>query len=622
MVETHGQIKDRLLKSASRIWGLQGTQTEGSFDPLVGILLGACATELEKISHDIEDTRGRTLERFVQLLYPEVLSQAIPAHAIAYAYPSEKKTTLQADAQFFYQKRFAGAGEGSSPVWKNIYFSSTGNFTLHQSAVKLIATTKSFHAIRNSNEKQLVATNPFQNQYHPLQNSIWLGIENIENLTANTQFYFELKSEAGKNIFYDYLPSAKWYLQGKTLNTERYYGQNISISDKPNPEEIISGKTNAVNRILKHINKFYSARFITVTNSGGQKADADFPEELKDLYNTADIKKAGEEKLGWIRIDFPENINVGRIEDELFISLNCMPVVNRHLIITQQKLMEHVNIIPLVSEELFLDIAELTDVEGKALNDFNNENNADLVSLHFGGVERFNEKNAVATVEGLIQQLRDESTAYSNIGNDFLNTELTSLQQSLNKLEQQITEKQLLKGETPYLIIADKVKMGTSNIYVKYWTTNGEDGNNIKAGTTLSLYKNADVQSNSVRLITNAEGGRDNLSKSDKVLAYKSALLSKEKLVTEEDIASFCRLRLALRDVRIEVKRGFKVQEKANGGFIKTIDVTVYLNRTEKSFLEEKAALNLWQEDLVFAISQNSNFFMPLQVFMKDYNKI
>jgi len=621
MVETHGQIKDRLLKSASRIWGLQGTQTEGSFDPLVGILLGACATELEKISHDIEDTRGRTLERFVQLLYPEVLSQAIPAHAIAYAYPSEKTATLQGDAQFFYQKRFAGAGEGASPVWKNIYFSSTGNFTLHQSAVKLVATTKSFNIIKNG-DRQPLATNPFQNQYHPLQNSIWLGIENIENLTANTQFYFELRSEAGRNIFYDYLPSAKWYLQGKPLNTERYYGGNISISDKPNPGEIISGKTNTVNRILKHINKFYSARFITVTNSGNQKADAGLPEELKNIYNTPDVKKATEEKLGWIRIDFPENINIGRIEDELFISLNCMPVVNRHLIITQQKLMEHVNIIPLVSEELFLDIAELTDVEGKALNDFNNAENASLISLHFGGVERFNEKNAVATVEGLIQQLRDESTAFSNIGNDFLNTELTSLQQSLNKLEQQITEKQLLKGETPYLIIADKTKIGTSNIYVKYWTTNGEDANNIKAGNTLSLYKNADVQSNSVRFVTNVEGGRNNLSKSDKVLAYKSALLSKEKLVTEEDIATFCRLRLALRDVRVEVTRGFKVQEKANGGFIKTIDVSVFLNRAEKSFLEDKAALNLWQEDLAFAITQHSNFFMPLQVFMKDLNKL
>jgi len=621
MVETHGQIKDRLLKSASRIWGLQGTQTEGSFDPLVGILLGACATELEKISHDIEDTRGRTLERFVQLLYPEVLSQAIPAHAIAYAYPSEKTATLQSDAQFFYQKRFAGAGEGASPVWKNIYFSSTGNFTLHQATVKLVATTKSFYATRNG-ERQLIGTNPFQHQYHPFQNSIWLGIENIENLTDNTQFYFELKSEAGRNIFYDYLPSAKWYLQGRPLNTERYYGQNISISDKPNPEEIISGKTNTVNRILKHINKFYSPRFITVTNSGNQKADADLPEELKNIYNTTDSKRATEEKLGWIRIDFPENINVGRIEDELFISLNCMPVVNRHLMISQQKLMEHVNIIPLVSDELFLDIAELTDVEGKALNDFNNAENASLISLHFGGVERFNEKNAVATVEGLIQQLRDESTAYSNIGNDFLNTELTSLQQSLNKLEQQITEKQLLKGETPYLIIADKAKIGTSNIYVKYWTTNGEDANNIKAGINLSLYKNADVQSNSVRFVTNVEGGRNNLSKSDKVLAYKSALLSKEKLVTEEDIAAFTRLRLALRDVRVEVKRGFKVQEKANGGFIKTIDVTVFLNRAEKSFLEEKAALNLWQEDLAFAITQQSNFFMPLQVFMKDLNKL
>ncbi len=617
MVETHQQIKDRLLKNAALIWGLKGTQTESNFDPLVSILLGACATELEKISHDIEDTRGRTLERMVQLLYPEVLSHAIPAHAIMYAYPAEQKITLQGDAQFYYQKRFAPVGEGTSPTWKNIYFSCTGNFDLHQASIKIIATTKNIYTITDGINKGLACTNPYSRTAISTQNSLWLGIENIQNLTGNTSFYFELKNEASKNLFYDYLPAAKWYFDDAPVNTQRYFGSNISINDKPNPEEIISGKTNAINRILKHVNKFYAGRFITATSLANKKQNKSWPEDVKKLFSETDIKKLNEEKLGWVRIDFPENINIGQLQDDLFISLNCIPVINRHLIISQQKLMEHLNIIPLASEELFLDIAEVTDMEGNEIGSAGKEDNNTKINLHFGGVERFNEKNAVSAVEGLIQQLRDESAAYSNIGNDFLNTELKSLQQSLNKLEQQIVEKQLLKGDTPYLIVSDKEKTGTGNIYVKYWTTNGEDANNIRSGTSLSLYKNADVQSNSVKLVTNAIGGRNNLSNRDKVLAYKTALLSKEKLVTEEDIASYCRLRLALRDAQVEVKKGFKVQDNNKGGFVKTIDVTVFLTEYEWKILLTRGDISFWEEDLVFSITENSNLFMPLRVFIK-----
>ncbi len=617
MVETHQQIKDRLIKNAAAIWGLKGTQTESNFDPLVGILLGACATELEKISHDIEETRGRTLERMVQLLYPEVLSHAIPAHAIMHAYPAERKTTLQGDAQFYYQKRFTTGGEGALPVWKNIYFSSTGNFDLHQAAVKIVGSTKNIYVVKDGVNKELACSNPFSRTSITSQNSLWLGIENIENLSANSSFYFELKNEAGKNLFYDYLPSAKWYFDNELVKTQRYFGKNISVNDKPNPEEIISGKTNAINRILKHVNKFYANRFITATTLANRKHEKNWPEELKKLFSEIEITRLKEENLGWLRIDFPENLDIGQLQDDLLISLNCFPVVNRHLIISQQKLMDHLNIIPLSSEELFLDIAEVTDIDGNAVTGSSRDENRMKINLHFGGVERFNEKNAVSAVEGLIQQLRDESAAYSNIGNDFLNIELKSLQQSLNKLEQQIVEKQLLKGDTPYLIVSDKDQASTGNIYVKYWTTNGEDANNIRSGTTLSLYKNADVQSNTVKLVTTVTGGRNNLSNRDKVLAYKTALLSKEKLVTEEDIASYCRLRLALGDAHVEVTKGYKVQENSRGGFLKTIDVNIFLTEYEWRQLLTRGDISFWEEDLEAAISENSNLLMPLRVFIK-----
>jgi hypothetical protein len=618
MIETQQQIKDRLLKSASLIWGLKGPQTENSFDPLVSILLGACATELEKISHEIEDTRGRTLERMVQLLYPEVLSNAIPAHAIIQAYPSEKFLTLQNDVQFYYQKRFLPVSEGTPPIWKNIFFTATGNLNLHQSTIKLIATTKNIYKTNNGLSKEVICNNIFNETNIEFQNSIWLGIEGIENLTNNTTFYFELKNEANKNIFYDYLPRAKWYSEHGKITTTKNYGENISIIEKPNPDEIIKGKTNSIIKIVKHINKFYANRFITTTNLAEKKYSNVWPHDLTNIYSDLELKKIKEINLAYIRIDFPENLNISKLAEDLFIGLNCVPVVNKHLISSQHKLTENINIIPLASEEFFLDISEVTDMQENILSSNNNTEGSVKINLHFGGVERFNEKNASSAVEGLIQQLRDESAAFANIGNDFLNMELKSVQQSLNKIEQRIEEKQLLKGDTPYLILSNKQALISDNINVKYWTTNGEDANNIKAGTSLTLYKNADLQSNSLIFVTNTVGGRNKLNNNDKVLAYKTALLSKEKLVTEEDIVSYCQLRLALKEAKIEVKKGYQTQLDTKAGFIKTIDVFIFLTEMEIMKLSDTGGLSFWQDDLIQSITDNSNFFMPLRVFINS----
>jgi hypothetical protein len=618
MAESQQHIKDRLFKTAAAIWGHKGTQAENSFDPLVGILLGSCAAELEKISHDIDETRGRTLERLVQLLYPEVLANAMPSHAVASAQPSEKTAVIPAETQFYYTKKYAGAGEGAPAVLKNIYFSPTGPFQLQQSAIALVATTHKVYSINENGLKETVLAAPGRT-YNPYINSVWLGIEHPGNLTSETLFYFELRNEAGKAAFYDALPGAKWYQQPEQpVQTARRYPEGVPIHGKPDPGEIVSGKTSAVNRILKHINRFYLPHFITATGIDTGSIANEWPEALKAVYADADFKKLKKEKLCWVRIDFPENIHIAGIADDLLISLNCFPVVNRQLVITQQKLLEYINIIPLVSDAFFLDIAEVTDIEGNPLDGFNRQDENSPLNIHYGGINRFNEKNAVSAVEGLIQQLRDESSAFSSIGNDFLNKELRLLQQSLNILEQQINERNLLKADTPYLIIPDKEKTGTSNIYVKYWATNGGDGNNIKAGTPLFLYKSADVLSSSVKLVTGAMGGRDSLGNQDKVLAYKTALLSKEKLVTAEDIASFCRLRMALRDAAIEVKQGYRVQQNTKGGFCKTLDVFIRLTGDEMRVLLQNGTVDFWQQDLELAITENANFFMPLRVFIQN----
>jgi hypothetical protein len=195
---------------------------------------------------------------------------------------------------------------------------------------------------------------------------------------------------------------------------------------------------------------------------------------------------------------------------------------------------------------------------------------------------------------------------------------MTILQQTINKLEQQITNKQLLKGSTPYLIIDNKQKETRQSLYLKFWTCNGASANLIKATTALNVYSSSQFETNAAKLITGTQGGRNKLDDTEKVLAYKSALLSKQKLVTNEDIAAFCRLRLAFIQADIEIKKGFTVLARETQGLARTLDVHILLNLNDWISLQQKGSIDFWQKDLQIAITQHSNFFIPINVFIKE----
>jgi hypothetical protein len=618
MAETHQEIKDRLLKTASALWGHKDTQAENNFDPLVGILLGACATELKKIAHDIEDSRTRVLERLVQLLCPEVLVNAIPAHAIAYAYPSEKQLPLNAGTQFYTTKKQSSGDDPNAN--KNIFFTPTGNFILSRASITAIATTRKVYAVKDTLQKEVILNAPGET-VHPFQHSLWIAIEQAATLPAETVFFFELRNEAQRSRFYHSLPTAKWIGAERTATTEPGYGTKNPLHGKPDPQGIVNGKTSITSRINKHVNTLYAPQFITVTGLTTAATSTAWPKELNGLYPEDDIKKLKPEYLSWVRIDFPENINTVQVADDLYIGLNCFPITNLQLIVAQHKLMDYTNIIPLASDGFFADLAEVVDMEGNPLGMVHDTGENSDIQLHYGGVERFNEKDALFAIEGMIQQLRDESSAFKSIGNEFMNTELKTLQQSLNKLEQETNDRQALKSDTPYLIISDKAKTGTSNIYIKYRATNGAAANHIKTGNVLHLYKGPDIKGNVAKLVTPTTGGRDSLNSRDKVLAYKTALLSKEKLVTEEDIASFCRLRLALGNAHIQIRKGYQVNNHLAGGFSKTMDVHIGLSDAEMRQLAETGSVEFWQQDLALSVNARAHLLMPLRVFINPLEK-
>jgi hypothetical protein len=92
-------IKNRMYRHAMNYWGVKKVE---NLDPLVKILLEALSSEIFSLSHDIETSQHRILDKIANMLTPDILVSVRPAHSVIHAFPRYiPKYTVDTDSGFF-----------------------------------------------------------------------------------------------------------------------------------------------------------------------------------------------------------------------------------------------------------------------------------------------------------------------------------------------------------------------------------------------------------------------------------------------------------------------------------------------------------------------------------------
>lgn len=94
-------IKEEMIKTAGRLWNIPEDEIETNFDPLILLMIEACAAELEKIGYNIASSHTRLLNRLADLLVPEALLGPVPASCVASAIPVENVAELTNQHHFY-----------------------------------------------------------------------------------------------------------------------------------------------------------------------------------------------------------------------------------------------------------------------------------------------------------------------------------------------------------------------------------------------------------------------------------------------------------------------------------------------------------------------------------------
>ncbi len=611
-------IAARMFRNAARNWNIPDADIE-NFDPLVKMLIEACAVELYRVSNEIITVQEKMLEKLARLLTPQIYTAPKPAHCIIHARSAEPESIVYPYIQFVHKKRVASKQNGPLDTNLNVFFSPVGNYKAVNGDIKYIAYNNSLLSINNDMYKEVVFNTMHNKRIDPY--NVWIGLDlhkSVKTLSG-LSFFFDFRNYPKKQELFVLIQYSKWFINNKPVEKES--GLWDAAAERKAFESFSGFDEFDLNQhIERQINNFYNQQFITIKN--GAIADIQmerYPPQFENLFAPGDLLKLKGEFL-WINLKFLPEFDEN-VLDLLMVSINSFPVSNRHLNEKWYRLQNNFNIIPLLTTEQFLSIRDVQGAEqsGDGGNKYVNTpfDTKDITqkgtfTLRSGDIERFDSRNAIEYMNYLLELLRDESRAFAALGQDFVISLIRELNQNIAQIEQKVKQNISYLNQAPtYLLINPRTE--GENIFVEFWTTTGEAGNSLKSGTKLDLYMGAELQRETLVLLTNTTGGADKLKNTEILSAYKNIVMTRGRIVTLEDVKNYCNKTLGAKAQNVTVEKGVAVSPLPDEGLVNAINIkiTADINNFDKE--EWEAILH----DLKVALYEQSavwaNYFITLE---------
>jgi hypothetical protein len=256
--------------------------------------------------------------------------------------------------------------------------------------------------------------------------------------------------------------------------------------------------------------------------------------------------------------------------------MNCFPVLNRRIHKINYKAQKTTNVIALDSPDSFLAVREVRNDSNRI---YKGVPLAGLKELDIAtytirsSINRLDQRQAQEMLNYLIELLQDEGASFASLGEDFLSSQILELNQNIARLEQRVRKQAEFKSSNPYIVL-NALSPGET-LFVEYWSSQGPGANNLPPGNKVTLFSGSFLDNNSTWLMTTTSGGREKPRGEYKTNLLRKELLSRDRIVTLEDIRAACWAVMTDRARDIRIKKIFETGTMPSNGFIRTILVEI-----------------------------------------------
>lgn len=561
-------IKNRMYRHAMNYWGVKKVE---NLDPLVKVLLEALSSEIFGLSHDIETSQHRILDKIANMLTPDILVSVRPAHSVIHAFPRDiPKYSIDTDSGFF-----ADIPRNKGQIVEEYSFYPLRRTGIYAGDVCRMICNGDIFNMDSTMTKELIYHAPYEMR-GKFTRTAWIGLQLAPEIYKldDLSFYFELPYREKKQSLYSMLAYAKWSLNGQPLAAMQGFPPEEETDE---PESLFS-----ICDIEKEINRdilsIYNNQFIRITTpiTLSQEKAMLFPEELKDFY-MEDMLSSGElNPLYWFRVDFPSNFTPDCLE-ELKVSINAVVVQNKRLNEKIANVNDLTAVVPLTTseQEYFFSVDSVMDTQNRLYTEipFNggSEKKGATYAVRYGGCERMNSRDIKEYLYRVLDLLQGRGAVIASLQKDTFSDEIQEMDRLLNSMERIINNIQSAVGSLSYLL-AD-LPENADKLYISYYTTICERANGLPVGMGLLPQNSSGIDKRQVYFLTTTRGGKSIPASANRFDIYKYILTTRDRIYTKADIINFCSKELSGLAISVDIKPGVMVSEKPGEGLISSIDV-------------------------------------------------
>ncbi|MEM0940689.1 MAG: hypothetical protein AAGI25_13000 [Bacteroidota bacterium] len=557
MIKTSHDIMHDLTQRAMKLWDVE---TEEDFDPLIQLLLRVFSYEIHKVSEYIQVSNEKLAEHLARVLVHETWSLPSPAHGLLQAFPEGRSVIIDEKFQF-YATQFNFGSEN-----EEYFFTPIASHQLIPARVYCSSHNRELQIFSESGEVLDQQITKASDQ-RITDFTLVVGVEiSLEDITKLTDFPICMLLEDST--------LAPFIRIAKVFDIE---GNELVV--KPLLEE---QPARNIPHYFTSIRNYYKHFLYTINISGAKKELKTLTEQFSGSFETKWMEPH-DASLFWLKIQLPVAFDSQELK-KFKISINTFPVINRKLHEVQHKIDKNGRIIslPVSDQDFFMGIEGVIDNHGEAYreiskNDINRPEGS--YSVFYGNVEQFDENSAKTLITKVLEKVREEGSAFSALGYDLLNAYLKDLEEKLNLIEEKVDSKYKktnnATGERQYIVTQPLSR--STFLECQYWVCNADTANDIDRYTPLSQYRNYGLKTSTITFLTKTVGGDVKRTEKEKISNLRYGLLSRDRLVSKEDIAEFVRKTLGKIVEEVIVSPGVSISPNPKQGLVRTVDIEIKL---------------------------------------------
>lgn len=560
------RIKERLLDRALDLWGIED---ERQLDPVVDLLLEAVAFESFQLEETLARADAALLGRLSRLLIPQKWMLPRPAHGLLSVHPKSGEHLMELSPHDHFSVNRVVQGVKSPPLFFTPLYAT--QLLDAQIRYRLWGTQ-----LEELGRRRCYTEQAFAEEDRLGDHTLYLGIQIAEeNLVHTDRLRLAILPERG-----ELLPFLS------EIQAFDAYEHPLVIQAQNIPEASYEG------HYVQDLKEHY-CHYLYEIELRESKASCSltslFPKLKEELHELHDVAS----QLYWIRLEFPAVFTLDDMAS-MGVHLNTVPVINRRLIRKLHSLEREGRILSLSTSDQghFLSIESLEDNLGKVYIPRERSYEAEALgvySLYFGDLERFDASDAQRQLRRVLQLVREEGNAFSAVDNSSFASVLKELQDRLTTLEKTVGKMQSESGPSKAFLMT-MPEAEAEHLALSYWESTGGLANGLSPQDIIQSLEPDKFDSASIRLRTKTKGGRAAETEDMLIAHLRYGLLSKERIVTREDVKSYLKHRLGITLKQVDLRDGVTISQEPNKGLVRCTDVFLELVKQGTELNEEEQA--------------------------------